>query len=130
MTYNFFEVMLAKTDTELYEIVNGPADDYQQTALEAAREEYSRRNFSLQQLRSLKKKQELKQQTNKGKPEAAVENGEQVLEKFFPGIINSITPGSLPEDEMDKKTRKILKWILTWLSIGLIVVYFLLELIF
>ena len=130
MTYNYKEIMMSKTDVELYAIVTGPAEDYQPAAFEAAREEFKKRNFSPKQLKSIEKDLARQQQLNEASTLGVHDSGQQILEKIFPGIINAISPGTLPEDENDKKTWQIAKQILKWASIGIIVLYILLELIF
>ena len=130
MTYNFSDGMLAKTDAELYAIVNGPTDDYQPAALEAAKEEFAKRNFSAKQIKSIEKDMASEQQLKDSETLSMNDSGHQILEKIFPGIVNAISPGSLPEDETDKKTWQIVKRIFKWASIGVIVLYVILELIF
>ncbi|MEI6142653.1 MAG: hypothetical protein WCP85_25490 [Mariniphaga sp.] len=130
MTYSFKDVMVAKTDAELVAIVTGSADDYQPAALQAAREEFAKRNISAKQLKILEKDVTRQQQLKVSETLSMNDSGQQILEKIFPGIVNAISPGSLPENETDKKTWQIAKRILKWSSIGIIVLYILLELIF
>jgi hypothetical protein len=130
MTYDFKGVMLAKTDVELVAIVTGPADDYQPEALEAARDELAKRKLSEKQLTVLAKDVARQQQLKDRETLSLNDSGQQILEKIFPGVVNALSPGSLPENETDKKTWQIAKQILKWSSIGIIVLYILLELIF
>ena len=130
MNYNYRDVMLAKTDTELFAIVSGPADDYQPTALDAAKEEFAKRNFSAKKLKLIEKEAAGQQQLDEARALDVHDSGQQILEKIFPGIINAVSPGTLPEDENDKKTWRIAKRIFKWASIGVIVLYVILELIF
>jgi hypothetical protein len=130
MTYNYKEIMLSKTDAELYAIVNRPSEDYQPAAFEAARDEFMKRNFSAKQLKLIEKDVASQQQLDQARTLDVHDSGQQILEKIFPGIINAVSPGTLPEDENDKKTWQIAKQILKWASIGIIVLYVLLELIF
>jgi len=130
MAYSFKDVMLAKTDAELYSIVTGPVDDYQPEALQAAREEFAKRDFSAEQLQLIQKDLVRQRQLKDGETPSMNDSGQQILEKIFPGIINTISPGTLPEDENDRKTWQIAKRILKWSSIGIIALYILLELIF
>ncbi len=130
MTYSFKDVMSAKTDVELYGIVTGSADDYQPSALAAANEEFTKRNFSAKQINILEKDAVRQQQIKDSESLSMNDSGPQILEKIFPGIVNAITPGTLPEDETDKKNWQIAKQIFKWSSIGVIVLYVILELIF
>ena len=130
MTYRFKDVMAAKTDVELYGIVTGSADDYQPTALTTAKEEFAKRNFSAKQLKLIQKDVARQHQLDEARTLDVHDSGQQILEKIFPGIINTISPGTLPEDENDKKTWQIAKRLFKWFSIGIIVLYVLLELIF
>ncbi len=130
MTYNYKDVMLAKTDTELYAIVTGSADDYQTAAFEAAKEEFAKRNFSPKQIKLIEKDLARQQRLDEAKTLDVHDSGQQILEKIFPGIINAVTPVTSPEDENDKRTWKIAKGIFKWASIGIIVLYVILELIF
>jgi hypothetical protein len=130
MTYDFKGVMLAKTDAELVAIVTGPADDYQPEALEAAREEFAKRNFSAKQLQLIQKDMSRQQQLKDGESLSMIDSGQQILEKVFPGIVNVISPGTLPEDEDTKRTWQIAKWIMIWGSIVFIVIVVILELLF
>ena len=130
MTYSFKDVMLSKTDAELYAIVTGPAEDYQPAAFEAAMDEFTKRNFSAKQLKVIEKDMTRQQQLKDSESLSMKDSGQKILEKIFPGIVNAISPGSLPENETDKQTWQIAKRILKWSSIGIIVLYVLLELIF
>jgi hypothetical protein len=59
-----------------------------------------------------------------------IDSGQQMLEKVFPGIVNVISPGTLPEDEDTKRTWQIAKWIMIWGSIVFLILVIILELLF
>jgi len=60
MENEFDNVMRKRTDADLFKILNGPPDDYQPAAMDAARIEFKRRNLSETAIVSIK--QEIKRE--------------------------------------------------------------------
>jgi hypothetical protein len=126
MEYDFEKVMSKHSDAELIKIVNGPPDDYQPAAFEAAQKEYARRNLSQSQIEIAKteiEKEESDIIAMANRPLSAVL---KALAFFFPGFIYLILVAAIKSEGQLRKAKELGRWTLYgfgfYLLIGILVI--------
>lgn len=121
--------MSKRTDEALFKIVNGPEDDYQPAAFEAAKKEFAKRNLSIDQLTSIKQEVENDEKINNDKATEPLGSSWKVLTFLFPGIIQIIFSGTFKADGYDRKAKELVRWTIYGIGfyVGLIILLSLLD---
>ena len=116
MENEFDEVMRKHTDLELCHIVNGPPDDYQPLAFEAAKREYDSRHLSQAQIKNINAEIDRQNQAEvelvQANRELPLETYRKVLAFLFPRIGSLITGGFYKSAGYDTQARELRKWTL------------------
>lgn len=110
---NSFEAVMAKrSDTELMKIINGPVDDYQPQAIEAAKKEFEKRNLTTEQYRNAFIKLEQDNKLLKEKTKQPLDKIWKILTFIFPGLFQIIFSGILISNGYETKAKELTKWTL------------------
>lgn len=120
----FEEIMGKQTDAALLKILKSQPGDYQPAALEAAQNEFEKRNLSNQQVISAEKEIEHEQQLKEYKADQPLNIGFKILTFIFPGIFTLIVGGALNANGQKRKYKDLLRW--TFYGIGFYVGLFIL----
>ena len=112
MENEFDEVMRKRSDADLVKIINGPPDDYQPVALEAAKREFDRRSLSETQIAAVKEEIVHEQEVDEAKANVPLGVAAKILAFIFPGIILLMFAGTYKADGYDRKARELVKWTL------------------
>ena len=112
MENQFDEVMRKRTDADLVKILNGPPDDYQPAALEAAKREFERRNLSETQMATVKEEIIHEQEVDEAKANAPLSVAPKIFAFIFPGILLLMFAGTYKADGYHRKAKELLKWTL------------------
>ena len=112
MDSEYDSVMAKRTDAELLQIVQGPPDDYQPAALEAAKREFGKRNLSKQQVDEISEQIEQKSRIEDAKANEPLPVILKILAFIFPGIIQIILGGIYKVEGYTKKFSDLVKWTL------------------
>ena len=110
MENEFDEVMRKRTDADLIKILNGPPDDYQPVALEAAKKEFERRNLSDAQITTAEQEIFQKQEVYEAKANAPLSIFPKVFAFIFPGILLFMFAGVYKADGYDRKAKELARW--------------------
>jgi hypothetical protein len=86
MANNFDLVMSGRTDAELLKILNSPEGDYQPAAVESARNEFAKRNLSVEQVAIAEQEVEADNKIIAEKANLPLGIGWIILILLFPGI--------------------------------------------
>ena len=132
MENEFDEVMRKRTDADLIKILNGPPDDYQPVALEAAKNEFERRNLSEAQISTAEQEIFQEQAIDETRANAPLSIFPKVFAFIFPGILLLMFAGTYKADGYDRKAKELVKWTLYGMGfyIGLVVLTIVLTLVF
>jgi hypothetical protein len=112
MENEFDEVMRKRKDIDLIKILNGPPDDYQPVALEAARREFERRSLSDVQITTATQEIIQEQEVDEAKANAPLGAFWKILSFIFPGIILLMLAGIFKADGYKRKSKELVKWTL------------------
>jgi hypothetical protein len=112
MENEFDGVMRKRTDADLIKILNGPPDDYQPAAREAAQREYERRSLSEAQIATASFEILQEQQIDDAKANTPLDPMPKVLAFIFPGIILLMLAGTFKADGYDRKAKELTRWTL------------------
>jgi hypothetical protein len=112
MENEFDEVMRKRTDADLVKIVNGPADDYQPAALEAAKREFEKRNLTETEIISVKQEILQQHEIDEKKANTPLGAGLKVLAFVFPGILLLMLSGLFKAEGYGRKAREMVRWTL------------------
>ena len=112
MENEFDDVMRKRTDADLIKIVNGPIDDYQPAALEAAKREFEKRNLSETEIVAVKQEILQQQQIDEAKANTPLGGGFKILAFIFPGIPLLLMSGLFKADGYDRKAKEMVRWTL------------------
>lgn len=112
MENEFDAVMRKHTDADLIKILNGPPDDYQPIALDAAKREFERRSLSGAQITSANEEIIQKQEIDEVKANAPLGTFFKVFAFIFPGIILLMFAGTYKADGYDRKAKVLVKYTL------------------
>jgi len=112
MENEFDEVMRKRTDADLIKIVNGPLDDYQPAALEAAKREFEKRNLSEAEIISVKQEILQQKEIDETKANTPLGAGLKIIAFIFPGIPLLLMSGLFKADGYDRKAREMVRWTL------------------
>jgi hypothetical protein len=131
MENEFDEVMRKRADADLIKIVNGPQDDYQPAALDAAKREFERRNLSEEQITIVKQEIKQEQEIDEAKANTPLGVILKIIAFILPGIILLMLSGIFKAEGYDRKAKELVKWTLYGLAfyIGLIVIINILRVI-
>jgi hypothetical protein len=131
MENEFDEVMRKRADADLIKIVNGPQDDYQPAALDAAKREFERRNLSEEQITIVKQEIKQEQEIDEAKANTPLGVIPKIIAFILPGIILLMLSGIFKAEGYDRKAKELVKWTLYGLGfyIGLIVIINILRVI-
>jgi len=112
MNNEFDDVMRKRTDADLIRILNSPAGDYQDTAVEAAKRELDNRNLSETQVITAKQEIEQVRKIDEIKANEPLGIGWKIFVAMFPGIIMLIFAGTFKADGYDRKAKEMRRWTL------------------
>jgi hypothetical protein len=112
MENEFDDVMRKRTDADLIKIVNGPVEDYQPAALEAAKREFEKRNLSETEIVAVKQEILQEQAKDEAKANTPLGAGFKILAFIFPGIPLLLMSGLFKADGYDRKAREMVRWTL------------------
>lgn len=112
MANEFDDVMRSHTDAELIRILEGPPDDYQPSALESAKREFTKRNLSEGQIDTAKQEIVQKSAVDEAKANEPLPTIWKVLTFIFPGLIQIMFAGTFKADGYERKYRELVKWTL------------------
>ncbi len=112
MENQFDDVMRKRTDADLIKIINGPPDDYQPNALEAAKREYERRDLSDEQVTIVNQEITREKAIDDAKANTPLDTTPKILAFMFPGIILFMFAGTFRADGYDRKARELIRWTL------------------
>jgi hypothetical protein len=112
MENEFDGVMRKRTDADLIKILNGPPDDYQPVALEAAKREFERRSLSEVQIAAVKQDIIQEKVIDETKANTPLSVAPKILAFIFPGIILLMFAGTYKADGYDRKAKELLRWTL------------------
>lgn len=110
MANNFEDIMLKKTDADLFKIVSGPAGDYQAAALEAAQKEFAKRNLSEDQFVDTKQEIEQEKKIKDDKANEPLGLGWKILTFTFPGLIQIMLSGGFRLGGYHRKVDELVRW--------------------
>jgi hypothetical protein len=132
MENEFDEVMRKRTDADLIKIINGPPDDYQPVALEAAKREFDRRSLSETQIAAVKEDIVHEQAVDEAKANAPLSVAPKIFAFILPGILLFMIAGTFKADGYDRKAKELGRWTLYGFVFyfGIIVLLNVLERIF
>jgi hypothetical protein len=112
MENNFEYVMSKQTDIGLFKILTGPQTDYKPEALEAARNEFAKRNLSADQFETLKQEIEEEEEIKNEKANVPLDLSWKVLTFIFPGMINLMFHGMFKTQGYTRKASELVSWTL------------------
>jgi len=112
MENEFDDVMRKRSDADLIKILNGPPDDYQPPALEAAKREFERRSLSGEQITTAKNEISQEQEVDEAKANTPLGAFPKIFAFIFPGIILLMFAGTYKADGYDRKAKDLVKWTL------------------
>lgn len=112
MENEFDNVMRKRTDTDLIKILNGPSENYQPAALEAAQREFERRSLSETQVITAQQEIIQEQEVDEVKANTPLGTSAKVLAFIFPGIILFMFAGTYKADGYNRKAKELAKWTL------------------
>jgi len=112
MENEFDGVMRKRTDADLIKILNGPEDNYQPAALEAARRGYDRRSLSETQIAAASQEIFQEQQIDEAKATAPLDTMSKVFAFIFPGLILFMFAGTYKADGYYRKAKELTRWTL------------------
>ena len=132
MNNEFEKVMLRRSDADLLEIINSPAGDYQDAAVEAAKREIDRRNLSANQVANAIQEIDQIKHNNKIKANLPLGIGWKIFTAMVPGIIQLMFAGTLKADGYDRKAKEMFRWTLygVFLYISFFILMFVLAALF
>jgi hypothetical protein len=110
MANNFEDLMSKKNDTDLFKIVTGSVDDYQPAALEAAKNEFAKRNLAEDQFEATKQEIEQDKKIKYDKANEPLDMGWRILAFIFPGLIPLIFSGGFRINGYERKASEFVKW--------------------
>jgi hypothetical protein len=110
MENEFDEVMRKRTDADLLRILNGPPDDYQPVALEAAKREFDRRSLSETQIAAVTEEIVHEQAIDDAKANAPLSTWPKIFAFLLPGILLFMIAGTLKADGYDRKAKELGRW--------------------
>jgi hypothetical protein len=109
MENEFDAVMRKRTDADLIKILNGPPDDYQPIALEAAKREFERRSLSEAQITTANEQIIQKQEIDEAKANVPLGVFLKIFAFIFPGIVLLVFAGTYKADGYDRKAKTLVK---------------------
>jgi hypothetical protein len=112
MENEFDAVMRKRTDADLIKILNGPTDDYQPIALDAAKREFERRSLSEAQIKTANEEIIQKQEIDEVKANTPLGAFLKIFAFIFPGIMLLAFAGIFKSDGYDRKAKELVKWTL------------------
>ena len=112
MENEFDNVMRKRTDADLIKILNGSPDDYQPSALEAARNEFERRSLSEAEIKAVTQEIIDEREIDESKANTPLGVFWKILAFIFPGIILLMFAGIFKSDGYDRKAKEMVKWTL------------------
>ncbi|MFI5162170.1 MAG: hypothetical protein ACHQHN_12900 [Sphingobacteriales bacterium] len=126
MENEFDAIMVQRTDAELIAILNGPKENYQSAAMEAAQRVFNKRNLSQEQIIVAEHEIEtirLKDDAKANEPLGVVY---KIWAFIFPGIFLIIFSGTFNADGYDRKAKELRRWNLYGFGfyVGLILLLF------
>ena len=110
MDNEFAGVMSKRTDTELLEIINGPPDDYQPLALEAAKIEFKKRNLSNEQIALAKDEIKQKQDLEYLQSNEPLSTSGKVFAFVFPRLPSTLLWKTYTADGNERKYKETVRW--------------------
>ena len=110
MDNEFAGVMSKRTDTELLEIINGPPDDYQPLALEAAKIEFKKRNLSNEQIALAKDEIKQKQDLEYLQSNEPLSTSGKVFAFVFPRLLSTLLWKTYTADGNERKYKETVRW--------------------
>ena len=110
MSNEFAEVMSKRSDADLLYIVDGPPEDYQPAALEAAKRELERRNLPAEQINLLTQTNQQKALLAQQKATAPLRTIWKIVAFFLPGILYIAIYGVLRGEGYIRKGRELVRW--------------------
>ncbi len=123
MTNDFNEVMARKSDEDLIKILVSPEDNYQPAALEAAKNEFEKRNLSDERLLNIKAEIQMKDEFEQEKAAEPLPVGIRILSFLFPGIIPLLFAGVYKADGYDTKASEVVRWTLYGFGFYLLMIF-------
>lgn len=112
MENEFDGVMQKRSDADLLKILNGPADDYQPDALEAAKREFEKRNLSETQIATVEQEILVEKEIDETKANAPLGTPVKILAFILPGIPLLLLSGIFKADGLDRKAKEMVRWTL------------------
>ena len=132
MENEFDAVMQKRTDAQLIKILNGPPDDYQPTAIDAAKREFERRNLSEAEITTATEEIEQEQLVDESKANMPLGIFPKIIAFIFPGILLIMFAGTYKADGYDRKAKEMVKWTLLGVAfyVSLVVLMIITALLF
>ncbi|MBV8391031.1 MAG: hypothetical protein JO080_14595 [Mucilaginibacter sp.] len=112
MKNEFDNIMSQRTDAELIQILNGPPDNYQPAALEAARRVFEGRNLSDEKISAAKQEIEQDRLRDDLKSNEPLPIFLKIIAFIFPGILLLLFAGLFKGGGYDKKAKDLTRWTL------------------
>jgi hypothetical protein len=112
MENEFDDVMRKRTDADLIKILNGPPEDYQPAALEAAKREFERRNLSEAQVTVATQEIIQEQEVDEAKANTPLTTFPKIFAFILPGILLLMFAGTYKADGYDRKAKELVRWTL------------------
>ncbi len=107
MNYDFKSIMSKKTDDELITILSARSDEYTEVALEAANEEFKKRNIAIDKIERVKAKQVAIKQIEVAKANEPLEKDIKILATFLPLIARISYAEKFRKEGYDKKLEEM-----------------------
>ena len=117
MTNNFDLVMAGRTDAELLKILNSPEGDYQPAAVESARNEFAKRNLSVEQVAIAEQEVEADNKIIAEKANLPLGIGWIIIILLFPGIAVLVLYFVIKDLGYDRKSKEMFRWFLYGIGI-------------
>jgi len=112
MKNEFDDVMSQRTNAELIQILNGPPDNYQPAALDAAKRVFESRNLSDEKITSANQEITQKKLRDDLKANEPLPVFLKIFSFIFPGVLLLMFAGLYKGGGYDKKARDLTKWTL------------------
>lgn len=109
---DFSRIMRSKSDEQLIEILTRFRNEFDPSAVEAAREEVIRRDLKHDHLVTVHANVDRKFEHAEAKAGLPLGTGWKVLSFLFPGVINLLAAAILKVDGFERKYRELKRWTL------------------